>query len=65
MSEIPPLLTFECLMKLGMHIMAPEPISTAYLINSSHQCACLYVYPSIVATQRLGKDVTAATNTQQ
>jgi hypothetical protein len=31
-------------MKPGMHIMAPEPISTAYFINPSHQSVCLYVY---------------------
>jgi hypothetical protein len=45
-------------MKLG--IMAPEPISMAYFINLSHQ----YVYPPIVARQRLGKNVTATTNTR-
>jgi hypothetical protein len=50
-------------MKLGMYIMAPEPIPTAYFINPSHQSVCLYVYPPIVAKQRLGKNVTAATNT--
>jgi hypothetical protein len=43
-------------MKLG--IMAPEPISMPYFINLSH----LYVYPPIVARQRLGQNVTAATN---
>jgi hypothetical protein len=31
-------------MKLGMYIIAPEPISTVYLKNSSHQSVCLYVY---------------------
>jgi hypothetical protein len=53
--------------------MAPEPISTAYFINPSHQS--VYVYPlivarellgknpPIVATQRLGKNVAAAKNT--
>jgi hypothetical protein len=50
-------------MKLGMYIMATEPISTAYFINPSHQSLCLYVYPTIVARQRLGKNITAATNT--
>jgi hypothetical protein len=35
----------------------------AYFINPSHQSVCLYVYPLIVAGQRLGKSVTAATNT--
>jgi hypothetical protein len=46
-----------------MYIMAPEPVSTAYYINPSHQSVCIYVYPLIVARQRLGKKVTAATNT--
>jgi hypothetical protein len=32
-------------MKLGMCIMAHEPISTAYFVNPSHQPVCLYVYP--------------------
>jgi hypothetical protein len=47
-------------MKLGMCIMAPEPISTAYFINAYRQSVCLYVY---VARQRLGKNVAASTNT--
>jgi hypothetical protein len=51
------------IMKLGTYIMAPEPISTAYFINLSHQSVCLHVYPPIVARQGLGKNVTAATNT--
>jgi hypothetical protein len=50
-------------MKLGMYIMAPEPISTVYLINPSHQSLCLYVYLPIVARQRLGKNATEAKNT--
>jgi hypothetical protein len=49
-------------MKLGMYIMAPEPISTTYFINPYHQCVRLYVYPPIVARQRLVKNVTTATN---
>jgi hypothetical protein len=49
------------MMRLGMYIMAPEHTSKAYLINPSHQSACLYVYPSIVTRQRLGKSVPAAT----
>jgi hypothetical protein len=40
-------------MKLGMCIMTPEPIS------------CLAVYFSVVAGQRLGKNVTAAANTHE
>jgi hypothetical protein len=46
--------------KLGMYIMVPEPISTAYFVVPFHQCLCLYVY---AATQQLGKHVTAVTNT--
>jgi hypothetical protein len=49
------------LMKLGMYIMAPEPISATYFLNLSHQSVFLYVYPSIVARQRLSKNV-AVTN---
>jgi hypothetical protein len=38
-----------------MYIMTSEPISTAYVINPSHQSVCLYVYPSCrrKATARL------------
>jgi hypothetical protein len=50
-------------MKFGMYIKASEPNSMAYFINPSHQSMCPYVYPSIVARQWLGKNVTAATNT--
>lgn len=49
-------------MELGMHVMTSGPISTAYVIDPSHQCVCMYVYPSIVAKQRLCEAVTAATN---
>jgi hypothetical protein len=38
-----------------MYIMEPEPISTAYTMNPSQQTVCRYVYPLIVARQRLGK----------
>jgi starvation-inducible outer membrane lipoprotein len=51
--------------KLGICIMAPEPISKEYFINPSHQSVSLYVYPPVVARQRLGKIVTATTNTQK
>jgi hypothetical protein len=50
-------------MKIYMHIMAPEPITKAYFINPSHQSLCLYVYPTFVARQRLGKQFPTATNT--
>jgi hypothetical protein len=50
-------------MKLGMDILAPEPISPAYFINPSHQSVCLYVYSPIVARQRLCKNVIAGMNT--
>jgi hypothetical protein len=51
-------------MKIGMYIMAPEPISVAYFIHPSHLSVCLYLYAPIVARQRLGKNVTAAKNTR-
>jgi hypothetical protein len=40
-------------MEFSMYLMAPEPISMAYFLNPSHQCVCLYVYPPIIARQRL------------
>jgi hypothetical protein len=43
--------------KLGVYITASERISKANFINASHQSVCLYVYPIIVARQRLGKHV--------
>jgi hypothetical protein len=49
--------------KFGIYIMEPGPISTAYVINPSHPSACLYVYPLIVARQRLSKNFTAGTST--
>jgi hypothetical protein len=51
-------------MKLGTYIMAPEPISTAYFVYPSQQSVYLYVYPPTVARQRLGENLTAATNTK-
>jgi hypothetical protein len=47
-----------------MYIMAPEPISAACFINPFHQSVCLYVYPPIVAMQRLDIRVPPATNTR-
>jgi hypothetical protein len=41
-------------MELGAYIMTPEPIPTAYFINSSHQFVCPCVYPNVVR-QLLGK----------
>jgi hypothetical protein len=32
--------------KLGMYVMAPEPIPTTYYINPSHHSVCLYMYSS-------------------
>jgi hypothetical protein len=46
-------------MKLGMYIMAPEPISMAYFITLPISL-CLLVYPTIVARQRFRKNVTVA-----
>jgi hypothetical protein len=45
-----------------MYIMAPELMSTAGFINPSHQSVCLYVYPLIVARQRLSRHVPVTTN---
>jgi hypothetical protein len=45
-----------------MYIMEPEPTSSVYYINPSHQSVCLCVLP-IVTSQRFGKNVTEATNT--
>lgn len=45
-----------------MYIEAPESISAAY-INPSHQSVCLYEYSPIVVRQRLGKNISEATNT--
>jgi hypothetical protein len=50
-------------LKFSMYVITPEPISTAYFINPSHESGCLYVYPHTVTKQRLGKNVTAATST--
>jgi hypothetical protein len=50
-------------MKLGLYIMAPEPILAAYFVYPSHHSVCLYVYPSVVTRQQLGKNVTAVMNT--
>jgi hypothetical protein len=41
--------------KFGMYIMAPELNSAAYIICSSYQSVCLYVYPAIFARQRFCK----------
>jgi hypothetical protein len=49
-------------MKLGVYIVPPEPISTAFFINPSDKSLCLHVYPSLVAMQRHGKHVPAAKN---
>jgi hypothetical protein len=50
-----------------MYITAPEPISTTRFINHFHQSVrlyvCLYLYVPTVAKQKLGENVTAATNT--
>jgi hypothetical protein len=52
-------------MKLGTHIMAPEPIPAAYIMKPSSQSVCRYLQPTIVSRQRFSKNVTAATNTAQ
>jgi hypothetical protein len=45
--------------------MAPEFISMAYFINSSHRSVCLNAYPKIIARQRLGREVPATKNTRK
>jgi hypothetical protein len=47
-------------MKLGVYIMAPEPVITAYYINASHHSLCLYVDLHIIARQWPGKTVIVA-----
>jgi hypothetical protein len=42
-------------MKLGMYIIASEPISTAYIMTPPVSL-CPYVYPLIDAMQRLAKN---------
>jgi hypothetical protein len=50
-------------MKLGMYIMTPEPISTAYILNPSHQFVSICVSPCRRYARAREKD-TAATNTR-
>jgi hypothetical protein len=42
-------------MEHGTYILATKSVSTAYFINSSHQCVCLCVYHTIAAGQELCK----------
>jgi hypothetical protein len=48
--------------KHGMYIMTLEPNSLTYFINPSHHTVSVCV-PPVIARQRLGKNVSAATNT--
>jgi hypothetical protein len=48
-----------------MYIMAPESISKAFFINPCHQTVFLFVYTTMVARQRLCKNVTAAAHTHE
>jgi hypothetical protein len=50
-------------MKLGTYVTAPEPISTVYFLNVSHQPVCLYLYRHIIDRQRFAKNVTVPKNT--
>jgi hypothetical protein len=50
---------------LGIYFMAPEPSSTAYFINPSHQSVCLNVHPLIIIRQGFNKNVTVAAITQE
>jgi hypothetical protein len=38
-------------MKFGTHIMAPDPIKSAYLINLSHQSMCLCILLSLLGNK--------------
>jgi hypothetical protein len=49
-------------MKLGMYIMVPEAISTAYFIKFSHHYVSGRVSPCIVSRQWLGRHVPMAMN---
>jgi hypothetical protein len=61
-----PLINFEMpdpiVMKLGMYIMTPAPISMAYSTNPSHQS--VFLYPLVVGRQRIGKYVATRKNTR-
>jgi hypothetical protein len=57
-SPYQPLNALISLMKLGIYIMAPKPISTAYCINPSHQSVCLYVYPLLLPGNRQVRTLT-------
>jgi hypothetical protein len=46
-----------------MYIMPAETISKIYFINPPYQLVCLYVYPIIVARQRLCRNIAATTST--
>jgi hypothetical protein len=53
-------------MKLGTYeiIIAPEPISTVYFINTFHQSMYMHAYPLSLLVNGWIKNVTAATNTR-
>jgi hypothetical protein len=54
------------IMLLRIHKSIPHKSATElFFINPSHQSVSVYVYPFDVAMQRLGKNVTAATNTHE
>jgi hypothetical protein len=61
---ISPFSTFECLNQSLRNLVytAPGPISTACFINPSHQSVSIRL-PPIAPRQRIGKNVTVATNT--
>jgi hypothetical protein len=51
-------------MKLGTYIMAPHPTLTTYYMSLPSVCVTVYIYPLIVARQRVGRNVIAAANTR-
>jgi hypothetical protein len=47
-------------MKTVTYIIEPEPNSTVYFLNPSDQSVYPYMYPPVVARQRLDENFTAA-----
>jgi hypothetical protein len=48
--------------KVGMNIMAVEPISEAHFINPSHQSVSVWASPHFVASQQLSTHVSVTKN---
>jgi hypothetical protein len=48
----------------GVCIMTSEPISTQYIVNTSHQSVSLCGYPLVIVEQQVGGSCTAAHNSK-